>query len=803
MHMDERDPAGPDEDAQARRLPRWAQRALVLVGAVLLALLMVGPAVGLAARSVEVDASALPSLEERSVVLDADEQELAILHDEVDRQIVTLDELPEHVIGAIVAAEDRRFYSHGGYDVRGVARAAVANLRAGEIEQGASTITQQVAQMAFLGRERTSVRKVSEILHAVAIERELDKDEILERYVNAVYFGSGAYGISAAAEQYFRVPAADLEPEQAALLAGLIRAPEGLNPREHPEAAVLRRDWVLQAMGELGYLDADEAQRLQDTALDVEDRLRRETEEPYVVEAVKREFAGLEAFGDDAEQRTAALMSGGLRVHTTLDSDLQDEADVLVGELLDDEDGPTAALVALDPRSGAIRALHGGADFAEAQFDLATQGRRQPGSALKPFVALAAIEAGFAPDGNLVGGSPITFGADEVSSWEVSNYGDRDAGTVDLATAMARSTNTSFAQLAMTVGVEQIVDVAERLGIDAEAAFGESDTWGPSMGLGGITHGVTPLELAAAYGAFADQGRMGPAYLIERVTTAEGEVVYERGNDDRQQVIEPAVNTIMVELLRGVVTSGTGEGAALPDWQVLGKTGTTQEGADAWFVGATSQLSAAVWVGHPEGQVPMEDMTGGSLPARLWQQLAAAALDGVAPQPLPAEDGRVPDGDSVTVPDLSGMALGDALVAAAEAGVVALPPEGAGENPDVTVGGQDPSAGSAASFGDPVTLRLGGASTSESSDRDGSDTQERQPQTEEDESTEEQEEALEDGAETGQSEDAPESAASPEPAPTEESAPATEEPPADDPPPDDGADAGEQDAEPPPEDGEG
>jgi membrane peptidoglycan carboxypeptidase len=756
----------------AARRDRWLRRGAVLLGALLLAMFMVGPLIGLASRTVSVDASTLPSLDQRSVVLDAAGGELAVLHDEVDRQLVDLDELPEHVTQAIVAAEDRRFYSHNGYDLRGVARAAIANLRAGEIEQGASTISQQVAQMAFLGRERTSARKVSEVLHAVALERHLSKDEILQRYINEVYFGSGAYGICAAAEQYFRVAAAELSTEQAALLAGLIRAPEGLNPREHPEAATLRRDWVLEAMTELDYLEADEADRLQAQPVAVEPRLRRESDEPYVVEAVKREFARLEHFGEDGESRIAALMSRGLRVHTTLNSDLQAKADAIVAELVTEEGGPTAALVALDPRDGAIRVLHGGSDFTEAQFDLATQGRRQPGSALKPFVAVAALEAGLPPDVNLVGDSPVTFGTgDETTSWEVSNYENQAAGTIDLATAMARSTNTSFAQLGMTVGVDAIVETAARLGVDAESAFGEPSTWGPSMALGGLTHGVTPLELATAYGAFADHGRVGPAHLIERVTTAEGEVLYERDGDaGRAQVIEPAVNDVMVSLLRGVVSSGTGQAAQLPGWEVLGKTGTTQEGADAWFVGATSTLSAAVWVGHPEAQVPMEGMTGGSLPARLWQELAVAAHDGIEPLPLPISDAAaLPDGEGVTVPELTGLPLGEALIAAAEAGVIALPPDGAAENPDVIVGAQQPSPGASVGFGDAVVLRLGrgGSSDEPSEPREAPEPEPaEEPEGAEDEEAEderaEDEEAEDEEAEEGEEASEPDEAPAPD-----------------------------------------
>ena len=626
-----------------------------------------------------------------------------MLHGEVDREVIPFDDIPDHVVHAALAAEDRRFYEHDGYDALAIARALFANLRAGEVEEGASTITQQVAQQAFLGREQTVERKTEEIAYAVALEEHLPKDEILERYLNEVYFGAGAYGVAAAAEQFFRADPEDLTVEQAALLAGLIRAPERLNPRDEPALAEARRNQVLAGMVALEAIDEGEAQRASAEPIDVEPPLERDPEAPYALEAVKREFAQLEELGDDPDERFEQLFGGGLVIHTTLDRRLQGFADEVVAEAFADDDDITGALVALDPRSGAIRALHGGADFDETQFDLATQGRRQPGSALKPFIAAAALADGLAPEAAFEGDGPLAFTLpDEDEPWEVDNFGGARLGTISLDEATASSVNTAFAQLALAVGVDEAVGLADTLGIAAEAAFGPSESWGPSIALGGLTHGVTPLELAAAYGAFADHGRLGPPFVIERVEDAAGEVVYEREPTERAVVLDDSVNTRIVELLEGVVAHGTGTAAQLEGWEVIGKTGTTDDYTDAWFVGATRLLSTAVWVGHPDAQVEMPDMTGGGLPAQLWQQFMSAALDGHEPEPIPREGAALPEPSSATVPDLTGMPVGQALVVAAEAGLTLVLADGDGADPARPVVRHEPGPGASVPAGTPI-----------------------------------------------------------------------------------------------------
>ncbi len=704
-----------------RAAPRWQRHTVRGLAAVAVVMLLVplaaGPVVGLVARTVDVDVSGADlgesgALDERSIVRDASGDHFAVLHDEIDRRVVDLSDIPEHVQEAVLAAEDQRFYEHDGYDTRAIARAAAANLRAGTVDQGASTITQQVARQIFLSREVSFARKAEELVYAVALEQRYDKDQILERYLNEVYFGSGAYGVAAAAEQYFRLQPHQLAPEQAALLAGMIRSPVQLNPREHPDRARARRNQVLETMAEAGFLERAEAERLQSRPIAVEPRLQRTPADPYALEAIKREFVSLEEFGDNVDERFQRLFSGGYEIHTTIDRDLQQLADeVITARLPPEQAGPTAALVALDPRNEAIRALHGGVDFDETQFDLATQARRQPGSALKPLVAASALENGVTPDATFEGNGPLAFSRRGASEpWKIDNFGARDHGTVDLSEATAQSVNTAFAQLILAVGVENVVETADRLGVNTGEAFGPENSWGPSIALGGLTHGITPLELASVFGTFADRGRTGPPYLIERVESPSGEVVYERQSDVRTQAIDPSVNATMVDLLRGVVDRGTGQAAQLQDWEVLGKTGTTDDNTDAWFGGATATLSTAVWVGHPDEQVPMGGMTGGSLPAELWRAFNADALAGHQPQPLPDEGGEPLTPDSAEVPDLTGLPLGNALVEAGRAGLIGQV-QGFAGNPNRIVRSQSPSPGAHVDKGESVLLRFSTASS--------------------------------------------------------------------------------------------
>jgi penicillin-binding protein 1A len=563
-----------------------------------------------------------------STVLAADGVTLALLHDGVNRRIVSFDEVPEFVGNAVVAAEDKRFWSHDGYDGEAVARAFVANVQAREVTQGGSTITQQLAKQNFVGDEPTVLRKGKELLYAVALEQRLTKEQLLERYLNQVYFGSGAYGVAAAALEFFDSDVSELTVEQGALLASLIRAPSSFDPRSKPDAAIARRNDVLHAMAASGYLPGPAAAAAAAAPLGVVPSRQPDNPEPFVVEAVKREFLANPAFGPTEEDRRRLLLTGGLRIQTTVDPHLQEAARAATYWV---PEGLGSAIVAVDPRSGRIVALHDGGAAAIGHFDLATQGSRQPGSTFKPLVAAAALEAGMPEWQQLVGNGPIELdypGAPE--PWRVDNFDESDYGSVGLREAVTDSVNTAFAQLAVALGVDRISSMAERLGIDVERALGPPESRGPSMALGGLTHGVSPLELASAYATFAAGGWRAAPHVIDQVVGPDGRELY-RAEPATQVVLDRAVNAAVVDILQDAVSSGTGSAAALGGWEVLGKTGTSEGSADAWFVGAVPVLSTAVWVGHPESGEPIPGLTGGSTSAPIWRAFMAEALQDEKP----------------------------------------------------------------------------------------------------------------------------------------------------------------------------
>lgn len=603
-----------------------AVTAGVATGGAALGLGLLQPGLMLAATMVDPtdgDGS-LPPLAERSVVRAADGSVLATWHGEVNRRVVSLDAVPEHVRQAVISAEDRRFAEHDGYDLAGLARALWANLRSGEVVQGGSTITQQLAKQTFVGDAPTLRRKASELVHAVALEREYDKATLLQRYLNHAYFGSGAYGIAAAAEELFATTPEHLSVGQAAMLAGLIRSPGALDPRDDPEAARRRRDAVLERMLADGHLSRSQARQASAEPLEFAES-REEPTRSHLLAAVRRELRGDPALGPDADRRAERLRTGGLEIHTTIDPDLQQQVDEAVAARLPTA-GPAAAVAAVDPHTGGVRAVHGGADFTVTEFNLATQGRRQPASTVKPFVAAAALEAGHDPDEPLPGAARASFDVDG-ERWRVRNYQGIDHGRVDLAAALRDSVNTAFAELVAEHGVTAVTDVLERVGVPLEEALGPSETWGPSIALGGMTHGLTPLELAAAYTPFATGGRYTEPHLVTRVVDRDGAEIT-AADQEARQAFEPHIADEVAGLLRDAVRHGTGTPARVAGAEVLGKTGTTDRGADAWFVGGDSSLMAAVWVGDPRGRITQPNASGATVAAPLWREAIGDALSG-------------------------------------------------------------------------------------------------------------------------------------------------------------------------------
>ena len=595
------------------------------------------------------DPAAFVQQPQTSVLEAADGSRLAELHAEQDRREIGLDGVADVVEQAVIAVEDRRFRDHHGVDGGAIVRAALANAEAGEITQGGSTITQQYVKNTITGPSVTIERKLREAVAAWQLEDRYSKDEILERYLNTVYFGKGAYGIRAASLRFYGIEPSALRLDQAALLAGVIASPSNYDPYEHPEAALARRERVLDAMVEVGDVTRDEADRAAAAPLDLAPLVDEPSPAPYVVEEVKRlvrddpegRFGALGATPDD---RINALFTGGYRVITTLDPAAQDAAEAAVASVIAEDAGPAAAVVLTDPETGAIRALVGGRDFYDAddptaRFNLATQARRQPGSSFKPIVLATALERGVTLDRVFPGGSCVRFD-DLPDAWAPCNYGGTSYAAMTLREATVRSVNTVYARLGLEVGPQAVVAMARMLGLpdDLDPV--------PSISLG--TAEVAPVDMAGAYGAFANGGRYAAPHLIDRIEAADGEVVF-RHEAPTTRVMTEATAYLVTQALSDVVERGTGVRADIGRPQA-GKTGTSQDSVDAWFVGYTPDLVGAVWVGFPEGRVPMRPPTtpvlveGGRWPAEIWAAVAEVVLADVEPR-----DFEVPSVELVTV----------------------------------------------------------------------------------------------------------------------------------------------------------
>lgn len=561
---------------------------------------------------------------------------LAELHGVENRVLVSGDDIPEHMRNAVVAIEDQRFYEHSGVDPMGILRALSADIRHGGIVQGGSTITQQFIKNAFITSERTLDRKLKEAALAYQLEQRWSKDRILNEYLNIIYFGEGAYGVEAAAQTYFGIPAADLSIAQAAMLAAIPKAPTDYSPRRDPEAALNRRNLVLNKMFQQQHISATELEHALAEDIDLAaPAADSDTKVPYWVALIREQLV--------AQYGSNAVLQGGLRVYTSINLQYQEAADRAVTSILDQPGDPSAALVSIDLRTGHLVAMVGGPDWGEQQFNVAVQGRRQPGSAFKPFVLVSALKQGMTPF-TVYESGPATISLPG-QDWNVRSP---DLGTINLTEATARSINGVFARLIMDVGPESVVETARELGVDTPL------NPVPAIALGGLTQGVSPLEMATAYGTLATQGNRLQGSLafdperprfpvgIVRVESAEGQLVDE--NDVvRTRVLDPALAYQTTSILTEVVARGTGTAADIGR-PAAGKTGTTQEYRDAWFVGYTPQFVTAVWVGYPHEQTEMTDVhgqkvTGGSFPAQIWASYMRAIHEGIEPTDFPSPAG--------------------------------------------------------------------------------------------------------------------------------------------------------------------
>jgi penicillin-binding protein 1A len=555
---------------------------------------------------------------------------LAEWHAGEDRVPVTYADLPTHLVNAVVAIEDRRFWVHSGVDLRALVRASRENYLAGEVVEGGSTITQQYARAVLLDTEVTAERKMREMNLALQIEETLTKEEILERYLNTVYFGEMAYGVGAAARRYFGKHVSQLSLAESALLAGLIVAPSTLNPFDNPHGALTRREVVLGELLDLEWIDVSTAVTAAATPLNLAprhsaDRMRY----PHFTAEAKRRLLENPALGSSEEERHRLLTSGGLRVFTTLDPRAQVAAEEAISSVVG-PGGPSVALVAIDPRSGHVISLVGGLDFYDendpiAQFNLATQGLRQPGSAFKIFAMAAALDAGFELDSSWPGGRSISIRTgDDV--WEVRNHEDAFFPGLSLAEATVFSVNVPYAHIVDRIGSEAIIAAAHDAGIRSHL-----DPV-PSVVLG--TQPVSPFEMASAYATFANDGLRVDPVFVTRIEAPDGTVLYEHV-PTFTRVFDSVVAEQVTATLMEAVRRGTGQHARIGR-PVAGKTGSTEANFDAWFVGYTPEMAASVWVGYAEGDRALVaphtpyTVTGGTWPAQIWARFAMAALSGVA-----------------------------------------------------------------------------------------------------------------------------------------------------------------------------
>ena len=548
---------------------------------------------------------------------------ITTVHSTENRLPVPINEVPKELQDAFVATEDSRFYSHHGIDPIGILRAIWVNVVHSGVAEGGSTITQQLARNAFLSQDRTLKRKISEALLALKIEQHYTKQEILEMYMNQIYFGQGAYGVQSAAHVYFGKDVRDLTLAQCAMLAGLPQSPNYYSPFNNLEAGKKRQAVVLGQMVKYGYLSQDKADAAREADLGLvakQEQTHENNNASYFINYVIAQIS--EKYGDDA------IYKDGLKIYTTLDMDAQNAAVAAMQNLptmYTDQNGlhqPQGAIVAMNPHNGYIVAMVGGRG--DDAFNRASQAERQPGSAMKPFVYLAAIQSGKTP-GSIVDDSPVDF-----NGWRPQNYERNYEGNITYRYALQHSRNVPAVKIADEVGMSKIIDLAKKMGI---TTLTDEDN-NLSTALGGLTHGVSPLEMAEAYGVLANGGVKVQPTAIIKIVDRNGQVVEENSIQEKR-VVEEKDAAIITDMLESVINGGTGGNAAIGR-PAAGKTGTTDDEKDAWFVGYTPDLVAAVWIGDDYGSETL-GITGGSTPAVMWRQFMSAALANT-----PASDFSVP-----------------------------------------------------------------------------------------------------------------------------------------------------------------
>jgi len=530
---------------------------------------------------------------------------------------VPLSKINHHLQNAVVAIEDARFYSHHGIDLKGIARAILHNLTPGGPLEGGSTITQQLAKIALLSSERTIVRKFKDITCALGIEQSFNKGQILELYLNSIYLAHGNMGVEAASQYYFSRSAANLSLDQAALIAGIIRSPENYSPFKDPNLAVSRRNLVLKIMFEQAFITQSQYEKACAQPLNLVKKEKTALAGAYFLDYVKENLVKEGGFSEEE------LRYGGFKIYTTLDLGAQRAAEKATKSLPNfvKNDSPQAAIVTLDPRTGQILAMVGGRGYASTQLNRSVKSYRQPGSAIKPFVYAAALDNGYTAASRL-NDQPLTITLDDGTKWQPENNDHKHRGIITLRTALAESVNSIAVQLVQAVGVETVAAKIEELGITSLVKHGKtSDLNLAPLALGGLTKGVTPLELTAAYSVFANGGTHSKPYGVRKIIDSTGKTI-KQYQPVQKEVLSPQTAFILTMLMQDVVEKGTGWRAQLTDRPVAGKTGTTSNYTNAWFVGYTPDLVTTVWLGNDRQEEPMiysKGRIGSSTATVLWK----------------------------------------------------------------------------------------------------------------------------------------------------------------------------------------
>jgi penicillin-binding protein 1A len=599
---------------------------------------------GLAAITGFIYINSLPTLEEltpspiaqTSKVYDIDGNLITEFHAGENREIIDFSQMSQNIRDAVVAIEDKRFYEHQGVDYIRIIGAAIADIRARDLAQGASTITQQVVKNIYFSPEKTWRRKINEALVAIQLERNFTKDRILEIYLNTIYFGAGTYGIEKASEIYLGKDASSLSIPEAAMLAGMIQAPEIYSPFNDIESARYRRDHVLRMMYEQEMISSEDYMKalaepiiVNEGRTAVGDTGTTGRMAPYFIDYVKTQLYD-QMFSD------YDVFKGGLRIYTTLDMDLQSKAEQSVSTVFPEDIEPSYSLLCSDPDNGYIYALIGGKDYEKSKFNIATQGRRQPGSVFKTVVLMEAVRQNISAKNEFAPNGPITIDMPEGPDWEVNNYGGQSfEGDLSIADATVYSVNVVYAQLMMRLGAENVESLCSQMEI---YDIGSN----PAIALGGLEVGVTPLEVGKIFSTLASGGIYRRPVTILKITDAEGNILFQHdpeGEGASSRILDEPVAAYITRILRKVIETGTGRGADIGR-PAAGKTGTTSDYKDAWFAGYTPDLVTIVWMGNSESSEPMEPingrvLVGGTYPADIWRQFMSLALEGIAAADFP------------------------------------------------------------------------------------------------------------------------------------------------------------------------